>query len=742
MNNIDLFNDLLHSETEESVIHVLKEYALWECDSCWKPYGGIDNNLSIILAQQKDPFAAFAEKVVNSIDATLLRECKRENINPESKEAPSTLNKAILKYDKNIQVDDVQIYATGNEKNYLNLIIADYGEGQSPNYFETTLLSLNKSNKLRIPFVQGKFNMGSTGVLPFCGKHNFQLMLSKKDPRIHTLDEESDSWSFTITRKNSSDQHTKSSVIEYLVINNKVPRLEHDTLNILPDKKVASATYTMPMKWGTYLKLFNYQTKHNSLIKGRFTFKLSHLLPGLPLKIFVADRRDLYNTTSNKLSTILRGNRERMMDNSKGTRLVKGFPHTNIVTINNQRIPVEIFLIKKLPNNDNSAFKDDEGIVYIVNGQVHGYSPHRIFNKKGIDLSYIYKNILVYVDITDIEKEYREELLMSNRESLRDSIFRQKLENLVIAEIKHSKQLYVENERVRKELLKDKVQNDTHIINSLKKVLKNNPTIASLFEIGNQLKDKQKIERGIHENIAFIGSDEPTYFDITQDYTILNPKEVASNKNFRLTFKTDVKNDFFTRETNQGIFTLLSEEGYNFDYSLSLKNGLCTIIVTLPKGIKTQSIISFNSLTKSLSKNFENQFIIRVTKAEVKKSNPSKHNKKKNHTSLNLPNMVGIYKKDWSDYNFSEISVLSINGNDFIINMDNTYLLKTIRHDKQNADQYQEEFKAIFMMYGLALEHKNSEIESDDEKINIEQATSALAPVVFETSQILEELRK
>ena len=54
--------------------------------------------------------------------------------------------------------------------------ILDTGEGQTPEKMPETLLSLGKSNKLRIPFVQGKFNMGGTGVLQFCGEKNIQLI--------------------------------------------------------------------------------------------------------------------------------------------------------------------------------------------------------------------------------------------------------------------------------------------------------------------------------------------------------------------------------------------------------------------------------------------------------------------------------------------------------------------------------------------------------------------------------------
>jgi hypothetical protein len=58
------------------------------------------------------------------------------------------------------------------------------GEGQTPEKMPDTLLSLNKSKKLRIPFVQGKFNMGGTGALKFCGKEAIQFILSKRDPRL------------------------------------------------------------------------------------------------------------------------------------------------------------------------------------------------------------------------------------------------------------------------------------------------------------------------------------------------------------------------------------------------------------------------------------------------------------------------------------------------------------------------------------------------------------------------------
>lgn len=153
MNYIDLFNNILHCEDELEVVKLLIKAGIWDDANCWKYYGNNENNLSIISNQQSEAEIALNEKIVNSIDAVLLRECKREGIDPESSSAPSSLNQAISLYKENISKEDIQIYATGYKDQYPNIIIADYGEGQSPKYFEDTLLSLNKSNKLKIPFV-------------------------------------------------------------------------------------------------------------------------------------------------------------------------------------------------------------------------------------------------------------------------------------------------------------------------------------------------------------------------------------------------------------------------------------------------------------------------------------------------------------------------------------------------------------------------------------------------------------
>src|SRR6202008_4395972 len=121
--------------------------------------------------------------------------CMAANIQPESKDAPSSVRGAIAKFiegsdpsktangriehwlpkQRREQAEYISIAATGSKTNPC-LSISDLGEGQIPAAVPNTFMSLAKSNKLRIPFVQGKFNMGGTGALRFCGGlHHFQL---------------------------------------------------------------------------------------------------------------------------------------------------------------------------------------------------------------------------------------------------------------------------------------------------------------------------------------------------------------------------------------------------------------------------------------------------------------------------------------------------------------------------------------------------------------------------------------
>ena len=89
---------ILKAETEENVIHLLNNEGLWKNLDYWKPFGANENNVSTIRNQQSKPDAAIVEKIINSVDAILIKKCMQAGIDPESPEAPKTMHEAIARF--------------------------------------------------------------------------------------------------------------------------------------------------------------------------------------------------------------------------------------------------------------------------------------------------------------------------------------------------------------------------------------------------------------------------------------------------------------------------------------------------------------------------------------------------------------------------------------------------------------------------------------------------------------------
>src|SRR5262249_31930009 len=146
------------------------------------------------------------------------------------------------------------------------ITIADKGEGQTPNRMPDTLLSLGKSNKLRISFVQGKFNMGGTGALEFCGERNLQLVISRRHPSLPSAsgDGSAGSWGVTVVRRDDPKHGRKNSTYVYLAPigasakkpgKGSVLRFNAKSLRLFPDGR---EPYVREAEWGTAIKLYEY----------------------------------------------------------------------------------------------------------------------------------------------------------------------------------------------------------------------------------------------------------------------------------------------------------------------------------------------------------------------------------------------------------------------------------------------------------------------------------------------------
>ena len=295
INTKQLFNELYFAQTEDDVDKIVNTHPDIFKSENWYPLGGNENNFAVIENQQSTPIAALIEKITNSIDAVLMKKCLEADIDPKSNSAPRSMEEAKVKFfadhrdwdlprTRSKQAENIQIIADGPRFN-TSLTIYDNGEGQHPEKFEDTFLSLLEGNKAEIHFVQGKYNMGGSGAIVFCGKKRYQLIGSKRYSNTGRF-------GFTLIREHplskEEEKTKKNTWYEYLKVNGEIPAFhaEQQTLDL------HNRTFTT----GTIIKLYSYDLPagSRSVISRDLNRSLNEYLFEPVLPVITVDKKERY----------------------------------------------------------------------------------------------------------------------------------------------------------------------------------------------------------------------------------------------------------------------------------------------------------------------------------------------------------------------------------------------------------------------------------------------------------------
>lgn len=540
--------ELTRADSEDQVVAILKNVGYWEERRFWRLYGDRENNFSTIGNQQNRPDAALVEKLVNSVDARLMHECLALGINPESPAAPKSIREAISTFfERNRAVSSVfsgQIRAWDNEmrrevargitlaatgvkgqEGDPCLTIADHGEGQTPRRFPDTFLSLEKSNKLRIAFVQGKFNMGGTGVLEFCGHQNLQLILSRRSPRIlngnfdHPTDDE---WGFTVVRRENPSLNRRSSCYTFLapVGSDEIPQKGHvltfaaDKMPIFPD---GAQPYVRESESGTLIKLYEYSLpghRTHILRKSGLLARLELLLPELALPIRLHECRPGYGGHAGSYETTLTGLGVRLEEGGRAENLEPDFPSSAPLTCAREPMTATIYAFKK---GRAETYRRSEGIIFTVNGQTHGHLTEDFFKRSRVGLAYLADSILVIVDCTAISGRGRELLFMNSRDRLRDGDLRKEVEQELEDLLKNHPGLRALRERRRREEIESRLEDSKPLEQILETLLKQSPTLANLFLFGKHASNPFKQTKTGSEEKPYRGTNLSNFFQVQRE---------------------------------------------------------------------------------------------------------------------------------------------------------------------------------------------------------------------------------
>jgi len=578
----DLFFKLYNSQDEQELHKIVESNVILQNQENWCPLGGKENNFSTIENQQASPIGSLIEKFTNSIDAILMKKCHEKKIDPKSFQAPESMQEAVevfygekflwlnSKYIKE-QSLDIQVIADGTTRKEgararngkipyeTSLIVYDNGEGQHPEDFESTFLSIDKGNKNDILFVQGKYNMGGTGAIVFCGKNKYQLIASKKY-------DGSGKFGFTLIRKHpfsENDKKTKKNTwYEYFKINEEIPSFEIDELDLgLFERKFTT---------GSIIKLYSYDLPEGarSVISKDLKDRVDEYLFEPALPILMVDKKERYPDDRN-LQRVSFGLKQRLKkgDDENSKYLDNDFTiEYDSNKVGKAKITSYIFKTKvgdkttKESRNTikNEFFRSNMYVVFTMNGQVQGHFTNE-FITRSLKFPLLKDHLLIHVDCTNMEYDFRSQLFMASRDRLKEGEEYRHLRGLLAEELKNSTLESIH--KSRKDAISIDGNNTGDLIKTFTKNLPLNNDLLKLlnntFDLDKKTEKKKKSKQKNnhhkeYEEKEFSPQRFPSYFNLTNSNNGTNAIKIQKGKSKKIQFDTDVENHYFDRDDDAG----------------------------------------------------------------------------------------------------------------------------------------------------------------------------------------------
>ena len=562
-----LFKDLYFARTEDEVDKVINNRPDIFKKENWYPLGGDENYFAVIENQQSNPIAALIEKITNSIDAVLMKKCLEAGINPKSEQAPKSMEEAKVNFFKNYrdwdlsrvrrkQAESIQIIADGPKFN-TSLIIYDDGEGQHPEDFESTFLSLLEGNKKEIHFVQGKYNMGGSGAIVFCGKKRYQLIGSRKY-------DSTGQFGFTLIREHplskEEEKTKKNTWYEYLKVNEEIPAFRSDRQDL--------GLHNRDFKIGTIIKLYSYElpTGVRSVIAKELNQSINEYLFEPVLPVITIDKKERYPRDRGLERTLYGLKRRLEQDDSKYVETFFSDDFNN-TSFGKMKVTCYVFKTKMEGKSVKDTkttirkefFKNNMSVLFSVNGQVHGHYTSE-FITRSLKLNLLKERLLIHVDCTNMNYNFRKELFMASRDRLKvgkettelRNFLAEKLRKGHLAEIqKQLKDSIAVEDGDAKELLKSLTQN-LPMDNDLMKLLSQTLKLDQQTNGNHAKKKRPKVKKKRKDTQPFNPQRFPSFFKRRAKSSAKKAVTVPIGGEQTIYFDTDVENHYFDRIEEPG----------------------------------------------------------------------------------------------------------------------------------------------------------------------------------------------
>ena len=688
INTKQLFNKLYFAQTEQDVDKIINTHPNIFKKENWAPLGDSENNFGVIENQQSTPIAALIEKITNSIDAVLMKKCLEAGIDPKCSQAPKSMESARTSFFpdhrdwdmasfRNQQAESIQILADG-PRGKTSLIIYDDGEGQHPEEFENTFLSLLRGNKNEIHFVQGKYNMGGSGAIVFCGKKRYQLIGSK---RYNNMGE----FGFTLIREHplsKAEESTKKNTwYEYLKIDRKIPAFQADRQNL--------SLYNRPFTTGTIIKLYSYDLPSGiSDISRDLNQSINEYLFEPVLPVYTIEKEERYPKSS--LRRGLYGLKRRL--EQEDNKYVEGEPFSeefDDALFGKMKVTCYVFKTK-IDNRSvketketiqREFFKNRMSVIFSINGQVHGHYTSE-FITRSLKLNLLKEHLLIHVDCTKMTPNFRRELFMASRDRLKSGEETRALRSFLAEKLGARDGRLWEIQKRRKDSIAVESEDAKDLLKSFAQNFSRNEELLKLLEqtLNLDLPPKGKQKGNANNSTKKKQSKKEQEPFNPQRFPALFKRRVLGKSDKEVVkipfggektifFDTDVENNYFDRIEDPGElkiaildFKTNETEGGNTSGKVdriedvfnarksSPQNGTIKIHLNPKKEVSVGDEVKIKVSLEDPTGKFEEIFWVKVSEPKAP-SEPSPKPKKKEIPTLGLPDLIFAYREERPERN-------------------------------------------------------------------------------------------
>lgn len=744
MNKLELLYALYNAPSSDAVFHIVEQYGLNGPEN-WRPYGDNQNNAGTFENQQASPENALVEKITNGIDSLLTLNCRLHHMNPEDSsnpQLPKTSHDAVAQFfgvlegrwqnaseeKRREAASKLQIIVT-EDKKHPNVAVFDDGEGQNPSNFPQTFLSLARGNKNKIPFVQGKYNVGATGAVVFCGtKHRYQMIISRRNVELEDADNRI---GFTLVRRHvltEEEENTmKLSWYEYLVIDGEIPFVEVETLDLGIEGREFHS--------GSVVKMYSYQLTNASMATTDLWRNLNVLLYDPALPVLICEKREYSQHSDTK---VMSGNKTRIKihfekEENKGKLFLKDMR----LSLFKCQIPVTVYVFPR--DYKNTEYIRRNSVSFMLNGQVQG-SESRSFISQRLGFRALREQMMVCVDCSQITASHRQELFMASRDRMKAGEDYNLLSEELAALLRSDADLKAKDKEYKGQDFRS-AGNDDEIVKTMFEGLKKNGNIQRLFTgtPGAFSVFEQKSERPAPaddgeapEQPAVELKPYPTFlhvegFEAAEEECI---KVVRQGGSGTVMLETDAENDFLGRTTDAGNIEAVTQDfgegahaGAGGHYPSSGNgekirvdtvgpyNGKIKLAIHASNDAVPGEIIPLS--VKMISSQGKHEVFLKVQVAEPA---PQEKEKKKRHREpqASLPALIRVYEKatdgesaTWQDKGMTADTIVQLETGEgnrvekVFINMDSVQAKKY--NNVRGADAETQSKKYVGLVYSHSL---------------------------------------